>query len=205
LWYPIANLIFTRARTRRWRWWSGKRSGDCSGTCTGAPVTAHGLPTAAEMVTVKPWTPETACCPPEEPRYTLRRVWLDKEEEEGYYYGFSNEACGRSATSPILGLCSKPLTGALSSGQSQVCDAVLEEMKGTERPGSAGAGLSLCAGAATHQREAAGRARGYLLAYPVANPEAFGICPGSESCWMGSWGGPAWLPCASHCHNFLQT
>ncbi|MFN3466605.1 MAG: trehalose-6-phosphate synthase, partial [Candidatus Brocadiales bacterium] len=30
--------------------------------------------------------------PPEEARYTLRRVWLTKEEEGGYYYGFSNGA-----------------------------------------------------------------------------------------------------------------
>jgi trehalose 6-phosphate synthase len=30
--------------------------------------------------------------PPNEPRYALRRVWLSKEEEGGYYYGFSNEA-----------------------------------------------------------------------------------------------------------------
>lgn len=29
--------------------------------------------------------------PPGDPRYTLRRVWLSKEEEQGYYYGFSNE------------------------------------------------------------------------------------------------------------------
>ncbi len=29
--------------------------------------------------------------PPEDPEYTLRRVWLTREEEEGYYYGFSNE------------------------------------------------------------------------------------------------------------------
>ena len=30
--------------------------------------------------------------PPESPAYTLRRVWLSKEEEQGYYYGFANEA-----------------------------------------------------------------------------------------------------------------
>ena len=30
--------------------------------------------------------------PPDDPKYTLRRVWLTKEEEDGYYYGFSNEA-----------------------------------------------------------------------------------------------------------------
>src|SRR5690349_3449367 len=29
--------------------------------------------------------------PPEDPSYTLRRVWLTAAEEEGYYFGFSNE------------------------------------------------------------------------------------------------------------------
>ena len=29
--------------------------------------------------------------PPADPAYTLRRVWLTAEEEEGFYYGFSNE------------------------------------------------------------------------------------------------------------------
>jgi trehalose 6-phosphate synthase len=29
--------------------------------------------------------------PPGAERYLLKRVWLSKEEEEGYYYGFSNE------------------------------------------------------------------------------------------------------------------
>lgn len=30
--------------------------------------------------------------PPEDPAYTLRRIWLSREEEEGFYYGLSNEA-----------------------------------------------------------------------------------------------------------------
>lgn len=30
--------------------------------------------------------------PPNSPEYSLRRVWLSKEEEDGYYYGFSNQA-----------------------------------------------------------------------------------------------------------------
>lgn len=30
--------------------------------------------------------------PPGQPAYTLKRVWLTREEEKGYYYGFSNEA-----------------------------------------------------------------------------------------------------------------
>jgi len=29
--------------------------------------------------------------PPSDPQYTLRRVWFTHEEEQGYYYGFSNE------------------------------------------------------------------------------------------------------------------
>jgi trehalose-6-phosphate synthase len=29
--------------------------------------------------------------PPDDPTYTLRRVWLSAEQEQGYYYGFSNE------------------------------------------------------------------------------------------------------------------
>ena len=29
--------------------------------------------------------------PPEDPSYTLRRVWLNEAEESGFYYGFSNE------------------------------------------------------------------------------------------------------------------
>jgi len=29
--------------------------------------------------------------PPKDPSYTLRRIWLSKDEEAGYYYGFSNK------------------------------------------------------------------------------------------------------------------
>ncbi|HEX9912453.1 MAG TPA: trehalose-6-phosphate synthase, partial [candidate division Zixibacteria bacterium] len=29
--------------------------------------------------------------PPEEPQYTLKRIQLSKEEDNGYYYGFSNQ------------------------------------------------------------------------------------------------------------------
>lgn len=29
--------------------------------------------------------------PPENPRYSLRRIWLTREEEDGFYYGYSNE------------------------------------------------------------------------------------------------------------------
>lgn len=44
--------------------------------------------------------------PPDDPRYTLRRVWLTKEQEQGYYYGLSNAAlwplCHVTFTRPIF-------------------------------------------------------------------------------------------------------
>lgn len=44
--------------------------------------------------------------PPDDNRYILRRVWLTKEEEQGYYYGFSNEGlwplCHITHTRPVF-------------------------------------------------------------------------------------------------------
>ena len=44
--------------------------------------------------------------PPENPRYTLRRVWLTKEQEEGYYHGLANSGlwplCHVVFTRPIF-------------------------------------------------------------------------------------------------------
>ena len=50
---------------------------------------AHGAGDADREVTDKDGK---ILVPPEAPLYTLKRVWLSKEEEQGYYYGFSNEA-----------------------------------------------------------------------------------------------------------------
>ena len=44
--------------------------------------------------------------PPDAPQYRLRRVWLREDEEQGYYYGFANEAlwplCHRAHVRPIF-------------------------------------------------------------------------------------------------------
>jgi len=44
--------------------------------------------------------------PPDNPKYSLKRVWLSKEDEDGYYYGFANEAlwplCHIVYTRPIF-------------------------------------------------------------------------------------------------------
>lgn len=57
-------------------------------TCGGVWV-AHGSGAADRLVVD---AHNRINVPPEGPRYTLKRVWLTKEEEAGYYYGFSNEA-----------------------------------------------------------------------------------------------------------------
>jgi len=55
----------------------------CSGTWI-----AHGSGTADRQVVD---AHDRVRVPPEDPSYSLRRVWLSAEEEQGFYYGFSNE------------------------------------------------------------------------------------------------------------------
>jgi trehalose 6-phosphate synthase len=55
--------------------------------CSGVWV-AHGAGTA-DRETVDRY--DHIRVPPDDPSYTLRRVWLTPEQEQGYYYGFSNE------------------------------------------------------------------------------------------------------------------
>jgi trehalose-6-phosphate synthase len=55
--------------------------------CAGTWV-AHGSGTADREVVDRN---DRIRVPPENPQYTLRRVWLSAEAEQGYYYGFSNE------------------------------------------------------------------------------------------------------------------
>jgi trehalose 6-phosphate synthase len=55
--------------------------------CSGVWV-AHGSGSADRQVTDRKGH---IAVPPGEQSYLLRRLWLSKEEEQGYYYGFSNE------------------------------------------------------------------------------------------------------------------
>lgn len=57
-------------------------------TCKGTWV-AHGSGDADKKVVDDK---NRILVPPESPTYTLRRIWLSKEEEDRYYSGFSNEA-----------------------------------------------------------------------------------------------------------------
>ncbi len=70
----------------------------CSGTWI-----AHGSGSADREVVD---ADDRIAVPPEKATYQLRRVWLTPEEEEGYYYGFSNEGlwplCHIAHTRPIF-------------------------------------------------------------------------------------------------------
>ena len=73
--------------------------------------------------------------PPDDPRYTLRRVWLTQEEESRYYDGFANEGlwplCHNAHTSPIF----RPADWeAYQRVNERFAAALLEEMEGSVDP-----------------------------------------------------------------------
>jgi trehalose 6-phosphate synthase len=70
--------------------------------CSGVWV-AHGAGTADRVVVDRR---NGLNVPPANPRYRLRRVWLDEHEQRGYYYGFANEGlwplCHRAYVQPVF-------------------------------------------------------------------------------------------------------
>ncbi len=70
--------------------------------CSGIWV-AHGQGTADKEVVDKN---DRISVPPGKDEYEIHRIWLTKEEEDGYYYGFSNEGlwplCHIAHTRPIF-------------------------------------------------------------------------------------------------------
>ncbi|OGX29381.1 MAG: trehalose-6-phosphate synthase [Omnitrophica WOR_2 bacterium RIFCSPLOWO2_12_FULL_51_24] len=67
--------------------------------------------------------------PPDDNRYILKRVWLSKSEEEGYYYGFSNEGlwplCHITHTRPIFRESDWQMYKKVNQ---KFADAILEEL-----------------------------------------------------------------------------
>jgi trehalose 6-phosphate synthase len=70
--------------------------------CSGVWV-AHGAGTADRAVVDRR---DGLDVPPASPQYRLRRVWLDRLEQQRYYYGFANEAlwplCHRAYVQPVF-------------------------------------------------------------------------------------------------------
>ncbi len=116
--------------------------------------------------------------PPEDPRYTLRRVWLTKEEEEGYYYGFSNEGlwplCHIAHTRPLFRSSDWE---HYRSANEKFAEAVLKEMKGVEQPLLLAQDyhFALLPRMVKKERPDARIAIFWHIPWPM--PEAFGICP----------------------------
>jgi len=145
--------------------------------------------------------------PPEDPRYTLRRVWLTKEEEQGYYYGFANEGlwplCHIAHTRPLFRADDWQ---AYQDVNRKFTDAVLEEIADAEKPVVLVQDyhFALLPRLIKEKRPDARVAIFWHIPWP--NPEAFGICPWQRQLVDGLLGADLiGFHIQSHCNNFLQT
>ena len=145
--------------------------------------------------------------PPENPRYTLRRVWLSKEEEEGYYYGFANEGlwplCHIAHTRPIFRARDWQFYQEVNR---KFAAAVIEEIADTPNPVVLVQDyhFALLPRMLKEKRPDVRVAIFWHIPWP--NPEAFGICPWQRQLVDGLLGADLiGFHVQSHCNNFLQT
>jgi alpha,alpha-trehalose-phosphate synthase [UDP-forming] len=98
--------------------------------CAGTWI-AHGGGSADRMVVDEN---DRVAVPPDNPAYTLRRVWLTEEEHQGYYLGFANEGlwplCHIAFTRPIFRLSDWEAYQAVNR---KFADTVVAEAR-NERP-----------------------------------------------------------------------
>jgi alpha,alpha-trehalose-phosphate synthase [UDP-forming] len=145
--------------------------------------------------------------PPDNPAYTLRRVWLSKEEEKGYYEGFSNEGlwplCHIAHTRPIF----RPEDWlSYQEVNRRFADAVLQEMEGVESPIVLAQDYHFAL-LPRMVKEARPDARVAIFWHiPWPNPEVFGICPWGRDLIDGLLGADLiGFHIQSHCNNFLSS
>jgi trehalose-6-phosphate synthase len=145
--------------------------------------------------------------PPDDPRYTLRRVWLTKEEEEGYYYGFANEGlwplCHIAHTRPLFRANDWQ---AYQDVNRKFMSVVLDEIKNVEKPVVLVQDyhFALLPRLIKEKRPDARVAIFWHIPWP--NAEAFGICPWQRELVDGLLGADLiGFHIQSHCNNFLET
>ncbi len=145
--------------------------------------------------------------PPEDPAYTLRRLWLSKDEEKGYYYGFSNEGiwplCHITHTRPVFRLEDWVHYQKVNE---KFAEALLKEIEGEESPLVLiqDYHLALLPLLIKEKRPDAKVALFWHIPWP--NPEAFGICPWQQEILMGMLGADlVGFHIQFHCNNFLDT
>lgn len=144
--------------------------------------------------------------PPADPAYTLRRIWLSKAEEKGYYYGFANEGlwplCHIAHVRPVFRSEDWEQYRAVNE---RFAEAVVEEAH-TDDP----VVLIQDYHFALLPRMVRERLpRATIITFwhiPWPNPESFGICPWRTEILDGLLGSTILgFHTRYHCNNFLQT
>jgi len=145
--------------------------------------------------------------PPHDPRYSLRRIWLSSEEEEGYYDGFSNEGlwplCHIAHTRPIFRASDWECYQRVNE---KFAAALLEEMEGSTDPivFVQDYHFALLPRLVKSARPDARVVIFWHIPWP--NPEAFGICPWQAELLDGLLGADLiGFHIPLHCNNFLST
>ena len=145
--------------------------------------------------------------PPDDPRYTLRRVWLSADEEAGYYDGFANEGlwplCHIAHTRPIFRASDWETYQRVNQ---RFADALVEEMEGAVNPivFVQDYHFALLPRLIKEARPDARVAIFWHIPWP--NPEAFGICPWQAELLDGLLGADLiGFHIPLHCNNFLAT
>ena len=144
--------------------------------------------------------------PPEHPDYTLRRIWLSQEEEQGYYYGFANEGlwplCHIAHVRPIFRTSDWKQYVAINQ---RFADAVVKEAE-REDPVVLVQDyhFALLPGMLRKALPKATIITFWHIPWP--NPESFGICPWREELLKGMLGSTILgFHTPFHCKNFLET
>lgn len=145
--------------------------------------------------------------PPDEPAYELRRVFISKEEEEGYYYGFSNEGmwplCHITHTRPIFRLEDWMSYQRVNK---KFAETVLDEIKDDTEPLVLiqDYHFALLPFLIKSKRPDARIAIFWHIPWP--NPEVFGICPWKQEILVGLLGADLiGFHIQFHCNNFLES
>lgn len=145
--------------------------------------------------------------PPFENKYTLRRVWTTREQEQHFYYGFSNEGlwplCHIAHTRPIF---RKKDWEFYKEVNALYAKAVLEEIRNKEEPFILVQDYHFAL-LPRLIKEARPDARVALFWHiPWPNPESFGICPWQKEILLGMLGADlVGFHTQYHCNNFLET
>ncbi len=145
--------------------------------------------------------------PPEEPKYTLRRVWVEKDLEEGFYSGFSNEGlwplCHIAHTRPIFR--AKDWEDYKTVNQ-KFAHAVSQELEGVSNPFVLiqDYHFALLPRLIKQLKPDAKIAIFWHIPWP--NPESFGICPWRKELLDGMLGADIiGFHTQFHCNNFIES